>query len=118
MSLQSFFENTGKFLGVLLSFTMFLMSRDLLHCHYQKKADERAIGHGDDYYEGALEYYGNVIKRNKAFRKMLGKDGDTYFTEDGAERFNFLKFLLRSRQTPVTERLSYINDLKTEHYEG
>lgn len=96
----------------------FLLSRDFLHCHYQKKSDERAIAHGDEYYDGALEYYGNIIKRNKAFRKMLGKDGDYYFTEDGDERFSFLRFLCRSRQLPPTERLNHINDIKNEHFEG
>ena len=89
-----------------------------MHCNLQEKADEKAISHGEEYYDGAFEFYGKLLQRNKAFRKLLGKnDGPKYFTDEGDEMFSLMKFLFRSRQLPITERFNRINDLKNAHFE-
>jgi len=107
----------GKCLVISLFLLSFLATRDISHCYHQSKADIMAVGHGNDYYDGAVEYYGKVLQRNKAFSKMLGDDGPNYFTEDGDEKFSFLKFIMRCRQLPITKRLNAINDHMTAHFD-
>ena len=111
-------QSTGKALVTFFCLLVFYFIRDWMHCKLQEKADEKAISHGDEFYDGAFEFYGKLLQRNKAFRKLLGKnDGPKYFTDEGDEMFSLMKFLFRSRQLPITERFNRINDLKNAHFE-
>ncbi|CAG2165164.1 unnamed protein product [Oppiella nova] len=74
------------------------------------RADKRTVSLGDDYLEGAVEYYRKLKTRNAAFYRLTEDDsGWKVFTADGEDRG-----LLSARLLTISRRLNYLNQLKDE----
>lgn len=74
-------------------------------------ADEAAIAQGPDYYEGAVEYYNKILKRNAALHQLLGSVGRKKFTPEGEMKGLF------SSVPSFQKRLKLIYELKPEEEE-
>lgn len=83
------------------------MLHDGLNNYYDRDSDKQAALTGEDYFDGGVEYYSQMLKRNKAFRKLLGDKGARFITSEGDTRTFW-----RCRHMPTTVRLHAINDLK------
>lgn len=68
-----------------------------------------------EYYEGGIEYYSKQLQKNKAYRRLLGKEGPKYFTRDGDEVWTLTNWLLKPKPVPVTERLKAIQETMDFH---
>lgn len=88
---------------------IFTNMNDLMRNFYTIKADLRAINIGEDYRQGAIEYFNKIIKRHKALREQI-KSKQAIFDEEG----NLRQPLLRVKYTPYTERLKLVSEEPSE----
>lgn len=72
-----------KTIQVVLCASIFVIVRDFIRHACETQSDLRAVEHGDDFYEGAIEFYSKLLKRNKAFSFFLGDEGRHYYTSSG-----------------------------------
>lgn len=68
-----------------------------------------------EYYEGGIEYYSKQLQKNKAYRRLLGKEGPKYFTRDGDEVWTLTNWFLKPKPVPITERLRAIQETMDFH---
>lgn len=72
-----------KTVQVAFCATIFVIFRDIVRNASETQSDLRTVEHGDDYYEGAIEFYSKVLNRNKAFSFFLGDEGKHYYSPSG-----------------------------------
>jgi hypothetical protein len=90
----------------------YIFVKDGLQTYYDVKSDKRAAMMGDEYFDGGIEYYSQMLKRNKALRKLMGQQGQAYFNSEGD-----LRTLWRTPTLPLKNRIDRINDLKNPDHD-
>jgi hypothetical protein len=105
------FRFTVYTLVAAFTYGVWAVSRDLLTKHYEKYADERAASLGLNYAKGGAEFYTRIIQRNVAIRGLMGKDGDSLYTQFGND-----VELLRQRHVPFSERKLNAENIVKEYY--
>ena len=95
-------------LKLLICTIIFYFIRNTIRHGIDAKADLKAIEHGDEYYEGAIEFYSKIAQRNKAIAFFLGDEGKSYYTPAGDPRPPFYHHIFRPIPTPPNARLEVI----------
>ena len=128
---------------IIVSIAVYCRVRDSMNEYYEVRSDKEAIttpssdqvesptdkgsknetakvanpkaSISDEYFEGAIEYYSKQIQKNKAYRRLLGKEGPKFFTREGDERWTFVNWLMKPSSVPLTARLKYLQDTVDYH---
>jgi len=78
--------------------------------YFERKSEKTAASIGPDYADGAVEYFSKMLKRNRAIRELLGKEGEKLYTKKGEPR-NTISSFLTTFTIPFTH-LSYTERLR------
>lgn len=100
----------AKLIQVVACASIFFFVRNIIRHGLDAASDLRSLEHGDEYYEGAIEFYSKTIQRNKAFAFFLGNEGKNYFTPAGDPRPPLYHALFKPNPIPPNERLRIIQD--------
>ena len=106
-----------KLIKLAICATIFYFIRDAIRHAIEARSDLKAVETGDEYYEGAVEYYSKILQRNKALAFFLGDEGKKYYTSAGDPRPPFLHWLLKPIPIPPDTRLRMIQE-RFAHFES
>lgn len=89
------------FYTLLCSFTAgnYILAKDFSQVYYEQEIDKELKEKHPDLAEGGKEFYSQMLKRNVALRKLMGKEGESMYTALGNEHY-----FLRQRHLPLLQR--------------
>lgn len=67
----------------VLGYIIYTSGKDNYFCYRDRRADEKAAMLGQEYAEGAVEFYSKLLQRNVALRTLFGENGPKYYTVYG-----------------------------------
>ncbi|KAI4469906.1 hypothetical protein MML48_1g14533 [Holotrichia oblita] len=76
--------------------------KDSTQIHYEQQIDEFLKGRDPLFVKGGKDYYEKMLQRNRALRKLLGKEGENRFSSLGNENF-----FIRQRHVPLLHRKQF-----------
>ena len=94
--------------SLVLGIGVWFLIRQLYTYDWNKTADVGAVEQGNDYYEGAIEYYQKIMQRNAALYQLLGSEGPKRYTKNGEPKGLFTSV------PSLEKRLKNINEFKEE----
>ena len=95
-------------LSLILGFFVWMKLNQINNYYSGLRADKRTVSLGDDYLNGAIEYYNKLKIRNASFNKLMREEKiKMVFNEDGE-----VKGLLTAYLLTIGRRLDYLNALK------
>lgn len=86
-------------------YTNYIFVKDFTQLKYERKVDEELKHLNPIFVEGAIEFYGKILQRNKALRKLMGREGENMYSVHGNENY-----LLRQRHLPLVQRKAYFEN--------
>lgn len=82
-----------------LAFGSYAFCTDVSTVYYEKSADEQLKALNTIFVEGGLEFYTKILNRNRALRKLLGKEGEKIYSVLGNENY-----FIRYKHVPLVQR--------------
>ncbi|KRT81873.1 hypothetical protein AMK59_5928 [Oryctes borbonicus] len=79
--------------------------KDFTQIYYEQYVDEFLKNKDPIFAEGGKEYYEKILQRNKALRKLLGREGENRFSSLGNENF-----FIRQRHVPLLHRKQFFEE--------
>jgi len=107
------YRSAIRLFSLVIGFSVWCLVSEIFNYNWSVNADEAAVNQGEEYYEGAVEYYDKMRKRNAALYVLLGERGKSMFTKEGN-----VKGLFGTTSVPVIERLEYLDNLKNKSQES
>lgn len=86
----------------------YFLGKDLSTCLYEESVDKRVRDLSPSLAKGGKEFYEKALAKNKAFRRLLGTEGESKFTVHG--NFNYF---LRTKHLPLVHRKSFFEPEET-----
>ncbi|PIO63934.1 hypothetical protein TELCIR_14455 [Teladorsagia circumcincta] len=78
----------GSLIGVVVCACAFRQFLKSFNEYKVKWADEKAVEMGEDYLQGARDYFGSTMKFNRLLRVLLGEDGEQNISKNGDVRID------------------------------
>lgn len=75
---------------------------DFAQNYFEAKSDRELKAKDPQLAKGGAEYYSQILKRNIALRKLLGKDGESLYSALGNENY-----LFRQKHLPLVQRRDF-----------
>lgn len=86
----------------IFAFGNYCFLKDSTQMYYEQYVDEFLKEKDPIFAEGGQEYYEKMLQRNKALRKLLGKEGESRFSVLGNENF-----FIRQKHLPLLNRKEF-----------
>lgn len=80
----------------------FFLAKDMTQIYYEKTIDAELKEKGEHMVRGGKEYYEKLLRRNIAFRRLMGKEGESRYTALGNENY-----LIRNKHIPLLQRKEF-----------
>jgi hypothetical protein len=117
LAIHRFNIKSGRLLTRIFSLMtgviVYLFIDEVLTYNWNMNADEAAVNQGDDYFEGAIEYYDKLRKRNAALYELLGPRGQSMFTKEGNVK-GWFGGIFGTTSVPVIKRLEHFEEMKSK----
>lgn len=88
----------------VMSCTYYFFLKDVYQVNVEDEIDEELV-QNPVFAEGGMEFYGKILQRNIALRKLLGREGENMYTALGNENSFF-----RTKHSPLVQRLTYFKE--------
>lgn len=79
--------------------------KDYTQMYYEHDVDKFLKEKNPIFVEGGREFYEKMLQRNKAFRTLLGKEGESRFSALGNENF-----FIRQKHVPLIRRKQFFEE--------
>lgn len=86
----------------IFMFGNYCLLKDSTQIHYEQTIDEFLKGRDPIFVKGGKDYYEKMLQRNRALRKLLGKEGENRFSSLGNENF-----FIRQKHVPLLHRKQF-----------
>lgn len=94
--------------GLLGCFALsnYIFITDFTQLYYEKQIDEYLKNKNKIFKEGGKEFYESTLNRNIAFRKLMGKVGESNYTSLGNENY-----MIRQKHLPLLQRKDFFESM-------